>query len=120
MSKKTLVLGASLNEDRYSNMVLHKLHNNRIETVAIGMREGKVAGVSIEKELLPFTGVHTVTMYLNATRQPAYYDYILSLNPQRVLFNPGTENPDFYKLLQKNDIQVEEACTLVLLGTGQY
>ena len=110
MSKKTLVLGASLNQDRYSNMVLHKLHNHHIETVAIGMREGEVAGGSVANELQPFTGVQTVTMYLNAARQTAYYDYILSLKPQRVLFNPGTENPDFYKLLQKNEIQVKSNC----------
>lgn len=120
MSKKTLVLGASLNEDRYSNMVLHKLHNHHIETVAIGLREGDVAGISIEKDLKPFTGIHTVTMYINAARQPDYYDYILSLKPQRVLFNPGTENPAFKDLLQQQDIQVEDACTLVLLSTGQY
>lgn len=120
MSKKTLVLGASLKEERYSNAAIYKLRKNNIETVAIGMREGIVDDVKILKELVPFTAIHTVTLYLNTQRQPQYYDYIISLKPQRVIFNPGTENPEFYKLLEQHNIESEVACTLVLLGTGQY
>jgi predicted CoA-binding protein len=120
MSKKTLVLGASLKEERYSNIAIYRLRKFNTETVAIGMREGLVDDVKIHKELIPFKGIDTVTLYLNAQRQPLYYDYIISLKPERVIFNPGTENPDFYKLLKENKIKCEVSCTLVLLGTNQY
>lgn len=120
MSKKTLVLGASLKEERYSNVAIYRLRKFNIETVAIGLREGMVDDVKIHKELIPFQGINTVTLYLNALRQPEYYDYIISLKPERVIFNPGTENPTFYQLLSKNNIESEVACTLVMLGTNQY
>ena len=79
MSKKTLVLGASLKEERYSNIAIYRLRKFNIETVAIGLREGLVDDVKIHKELIPFQGINTVTLYLNAQRQPQYYDYIISL-----------------------------------------
>jgi predicted CoA-binding protein len=120
MSKKTLVLGASLKEERYSNVAIYRLRKFHLETLAIGMREGLVDDVKIHKELIPFQGIDTVTLYLNAQRQPQYYDYIIGLKPERVIFNPGTENPEFYKLLKENKIKSEVACTLVLLGTNQY
>lgn len=120
MSKKTLVLGASLKADRYSNMAIHKLRGKNVETVAIGMQEGKVKDVMIDREMVNYEGIDTVTLYLNPKRQEEYYNYILSLKPKRVLFNPGTENPSFYKVLELQGIEVEVACTLVLLGTGQY
>lgn len=120
MSKKTLVLGASLKVDRYSNIVIHRLRKFNMYTVAIGLREGMVDDVKIHKDLVPFQGVDTVTLYLGPERQPEYYDYIISLKPKRVIFNPGTENPEFYKLLAEHKIMSEVACTLVLLGTGQY
>ena len=114
MNKKTLVLGASLNPVRYSNTAINKLVANNIPTVAFGLREGEVAGVKM------YTDLDTVTLYLNPTRQKEYYDYIVSLNPNRVIFNPGTENPEFYKILDKNNIAYEVACTLVLLSINQY
>ena len=120
MADKTLVLGASLNPDRYSNRAINQLVYSSIETVAVGLREGNVNGVSIVTEALPFDGIDTVTLYLNAKRQQAYYDYIIALKPKRVIFNPGTENLEFESLLKQEDIHYEYACTLVLLGTGQY
>jgi len=120
MPKKTLVIGASLKETRYSNIAIHRLRKYKIETVAIGLREGVVSDVKIDTELLPYEEIDTVTLYLNAKRQTQYYNYIINLQPQRVIFNPGTENPEFYKLLNDNNIKYEAACTLVLLGTGQY
>ncbi len=120
MSKKTLVLGASLKEERYSNIAIHRLRKFNLETVAVGLREGLVDDVKIHKELIPFQGINTVTLYLNPRRQEQYYDYIISLKPERVIFNPGTENPEFYKLLAENKIKSEVACTLVMLGTNQY
>ena len=88
--------------------------------VAIGLRSGIVGETKIETELKPYRDINTVTLYLNPTRQKMYYDYIISLNPKRVLFNPGTENTEFYSLLEQNNIEREIACTLVLLSTNQY
>lgn len=120
MKKKTLVIGASTNPARYSYLAMNRLVSHKQPTVAIGLRKGNVAGVEIETEKLPFQDVDTVTLYLGPKRQPEYYDYILSLDPKRVIFNPGTENPEFYQLLREHGIEVEVACTLVMLGTNQY
>lgn len=120
MMKKTLVLGASTNPGRYAYIAINRLKRANIPTVAIGLRKGQVAGVNIETEKIPFEDIHTVTLYLGPARQEEYYDYIISLKPKRVIFNPGTENPEFYRLLQKNNIEVEVACTLILLSTNQY
>lgn len=120
MNRKTLVIGASLKPSRYSNIALNKLTDNNHETVAFGLREGEAYGVKIDTELKDYKDIDTVTLYLNAENQKEYYDYILSLQPKRVIFNPGTENPEFYKLLKENNIDFEAACTLVLLSTNQY
>lgn len=120
MNKKTLVIGASLKSERYSNIAIHKLIENNYETVAFGLRKGEVASVIIDTELKQYNTIDTVTLYLNPKRQEAFYDYIIGLQPKRVIFNPGTENPDFIKLLQENNIETEIACTLVLLSISQY
>ncbi|MCL5128862.1 MULTISPECIES: CoA-binding protein [unclassified Algibacter] len=120
MSKKTLVIGASLKPDRYSNIAIKKLVAHKHEVVTIGLRKGIVAGVNIDTELVLYKSIDTVTLYLNPSRQKAYFDYILSLKPERVIFNPGTENPEFYTILKENNITFEVACTLVLLSTKQY
>jgi len=120
MSKKTLVLGASLKPHRYSNLAIHKLIAHKQEVVAIGLRKGEVSGIRIETDVIDFKDIDTVTLYLNPTRQQQYYDYIVGLNPKRVIFNPGTENIAFYEILQKADVEIDVACTLVLLSTNQY
>ena len=120
MVKKTLVLGVSLNPNRYSNMAVKRLASNQVEVVAIGSKYGRIGKVLIEKDSFLYKDIHTVTLYLNRLRQKDYYDYIISLNPKRVIFNPGTENPDLYKILEENSIEYTEACTLVLLSTNQY
>ncbi|WP_136480542.1 CoA-binding protein [Cognatitamlana onchidii] len=120
MKKKTLVFGLSLKPNRYSNYAPQRLVAKGIDVVAFGLKKGEVSGVVIDTDLLPYKGIHTITLYINANRQRDYYDYIVSLNPHRVIFNPGTENPVFYQILEKNNIFYEEACTLVLLSTNQY
>ncbi len=120
MRKKTLVLGASLKPNRYSNYAIQRLVANKVEVVAFGLKKGVISGVQINTELILYKGLHTVTLYLNSNRQKGYYDYIIALKPERVIFNPGTENPEFYKILKENDIPFEAACTLVLLATNQY
>ena len=118
--KKTLVLGASLNPARYSHMAINRLVHYNHPVVAIGLREGEVAGIKITKEKEQFEAIDSITLYLNPQRQKDYYSYIISLNPNRVIFNPGTENPELYQLLSENNIESEVACTLVLLSTNQY
>ncbi|HMC01350.1 MAG TPA: CoA-binding protein [Flavobacteriaceae bacterium] len=120
MSKKTLVIGASEKRNRYSNLAIHKLLKNNHEVIAIGTRNAKVNGVLISTELQHYKNIDTVTLYVSAKHQKEYYDYIISLNPKRVIFNPGSENPEFYKILKENNIHFEVACTLTLLVTNQY
>lgn len=120
MKKKTLVLGASLKPERYSNIAINRLVNYNHEVKAFGLKAGEVNGITIDTKLIPYKDINTVTLYLNPKRQKVYYDYVIDLNPKRVIFNPGTENPEFYILLKQNNINFEEACTLVLLGTGQF
>lgn len=118
--KKTLVLGASLKPSRYSNLAVNRLLDNGVETEAFGLREGKIREVTIKTDFEDFQDINTVTLYIGAKHQSEYVDKILQLEPERVIFNPGTENPELYEILKKNGIEVEVACTLVLLGTGQY
>ena len=120
MIKKTLVLGASLKPNRYSHYAIQRLVANKIEVVAFGLKKGIVAGVEIDTELLPYKNIDTITLYLNPKRQKEYYNYILSIKPSRIIFNPSTENPELYEILKENNIKFEAACTLVLLSTNQY
>lgn len=120
MNNVTLVVGASTNPVRYSNIAIKKLRAKAIPTVALGLKKGKVLDVVIDDEKLPYTNIDTITLYLNPKRQEEYYNYIISLKPRRVIFNPGTENLAFVKLLQESNIESEIACTLVLLSTNQY
>ncbi|BCY27288.1 CoA-binding protein [Flavobacterium okayamense] len=117
---KTLVLGATTNKERYSYKAIHNLIGKSHQVVAIGSKKGMALDVQIETEKIPYHGIDTVTLYLNPQHQREYYDYIISLQPRRVIFNPGTENPEFYTLLKENGIEYEVACTLVLLATNQY
>ena len=119
-SKKTLVLGASPNPARYSHRAVHRLRDNNHEVVALGIRQGEIGGVPIHIKAKHFEDIDTVTMYVGAPRQVAYYHYIISLDPKRIIFNPGAENDELAKLATKHNIEVEEACTLVMLSIGNY
>lgn len=118
--KKTLVLGASQNPQRYSYLAIQRLAAHQQPVVAIGAKQGQVGETVIETEKKAFDDIDTVTLYLNPIRQKEYYDYILSLHPKRIIFNPGAENDELADLAEKNGIQAQEACTLVLLSTGQF
>src|SRR5437870_5447814 len=118
--KKTLVLGASDNPARYSYLAIQRLRNHKHPVVAIGRKNTQVGDVPISKEKRSFDKIDTITFYLNPLHQKEYYDYILSLKPKRLVFNPGAENDELEKLATQNKIQVLHACTLVLLATGQY
>jgi predicted CoA-binding protein len=118
--KRTLVLGASEKTWRYSNMAIKRLVFNNYPVVAIGKNNGKVGDVDIISDKFLFEDIDTVTMYLNTNNQREYYNYIVSLKPKRVIFNPGSENSELYEILEFKDIEVLEACTLVLLSANQY
>lgn len=120
MKKVTLVVGASTNPNRYSNIAIRRLTDKNEAVVALGLRKGKVFDVVIDDEKKDYKNIDTVTLYLNPKRQEAYYKYIIGLKPRRVIFNPGTENDEFIRLLVENNIEAEVACTLVLLSTNQY
>jgi len=118
--KKSVVLGASENPSRYSYLAVERLRAMGHPVVAIGRKEGKIGDTAIITGHPKLEGVDTITLYLNPQLQVAEYDYILEIHPQRVIFNPGTENDELLKLLKENGISGVEACTLVMLGTGQY
>jgi len=122
-----MIIGASLKPQRYSHSAIIRLNALDIPVIAVGLREGRVATTQIitfdtalaKSEALK-QDLDTITLYLNAQRQEEYYDFIIDLNPRRVIFNPGTENTAFSIKLESKGILTESACTLVLLATGQY
>ena len=120
INKKTLVIGASIKPERYSNQAIRLLRRHDHPVEAIGLRNGQVADVDLKTGLPELNNIHTITMYVSPPRQPQYYDYLLKLKPKRIIFNPGTENNEFVELLQRQDIEIIEHCTLVMLNTGLF
>jgi len=120
MSKKTVVIGASDNPDRYAYKATEMLTNHGHAVIPVGLTNGQIGNIAILKDKPSVTNVDTVTLYVGYKNQPFWYDYILGLKPKRIIFNPGTENPEFQKMAGEKGIDVQEACTLVLLSTGQY
>ena len=119
-NKKTLVIGASENKDRYAYLAVEMLMNHHQPVVALGNKKGTIGSTIIETEKKTFTNVDTVTLYINPAIQKEYYDYIFSLNPKRIIFNPGTENKELAEFAKQKGVQIQDACTLVLLSTNQY
>ncbi|WP_282783913.1 CoA-binding protein [Phaeodactylibacter xiamenensis] len=118
--KKTVVLGASPKPIRYSYAAVQQLTSKGHEAVPIGVKDGEIDGIEIIKGTPEVEDVHTITLYLSPARQPQYYDYIFSLNPKRLIFNPGTENLDLIQLAKDKGVDVEVGCTLVMLSVGNY
>jgi uncharacterized protein len=120
IDKTTLVLGASMNPSRFSNICIHSLTDNNIPTIAIGLREGEVAGVNILTGLPDLQSIHTVTLYLGPANQKPYYDYLMALLPKRIIFNPGTWNPELVSIARQNNIEIVNNCTLMMISGGYY
>lgn len=118
--KKVIVLGASLDNSRYSNMAIKKLKLKEYDVIGIGSRAGEVEGISILTQPKYINDVHTVTIYLNPMNQRSYYDYVFEIKPERIIFNPGAENKEFEILLDSQQISFAKACTLVMLGLNQF
>ena len=117
---KTLIMGASTNTERYAYKAANSLLNHGHEIELVGQKEGEIEGNKIKTDFPDFEGIDTVTMYVGPKNQPSLYDYILRQKPRRIVFNPGAENPEFEAMAEANGIETEEACTLVLLATGQF
>ena len=117
---KTLIIGASTNPGRYAYKAANSLLNHGHEIELVGQKEGEIKGKNIHTDYPDFEGIDTVTMYVGVKNQPSLYDYILRQNPRRIIFNPGAENAEFEEMAEAKGIETEEACTLVLLATGQF
>lgn len=117
---KTLILGATPNPQRYANIAANRLTSYGHEIVNVGIKTGEVAGVPIQNGTPEVADVDTVTLYVGPRNQPPYYEWLMDLKPRRIIFNPGTENPELAKLARENDIETEVACTLVMLASDQY
>ena len=118
--KKTLVIGASENPERYSYLAVQKLKKQGHSVIAFGRNSGKIEDTNIITQFPTEQNVDTVTLYINPDLQKQYMNDILLLHPKRLIFNPGTENTEFFQLAKANGIEPLEACTLVMLSTGQY
>ncbi len=119
-ARTTVVIGASPNPARYAYAATQRLRRAGYPVVAVGLREGQIGDVAIQTDRPAVPAVDTVTLYVGPQNQPAWQEYILSLRPRRIIFNPGTENPALAAAAAANGIATEEACTLVLLSTGGY
>jgi len=120
MNKSTLVIGASLNETRYSNTCVKTLVSGSIPVTALGLREGEINTIPVTTGMPELNGIHTVTLYLGPENQKPWYEYIMNLNPKRVIFNPGTENDEFRDLLSSAGIETIEDCTIMMVEYGRY
>lgn len=119
-NKKTLIIGASVKPARAVFKAIEMLVDKGYSVIALGKNTGVVAGVKINTKIIPIKNIHTISLYINPLRQKDYYNYIVEAKPKRVLFNPGTENPELFQLLELNNIEYEAACTLVLLTLNKY
>lgn len=119
-NKPTVVIGASPNTDRYSYKASVSLQKHNHTVFPIGIKSGKINDLDIITTKPLLENIDTVTLYIGPANQPEWMDYIFSLKPKRIIFNPGTENSEFEKLAKSKGIEAIEACTLVLLSINQY
>lgn len=119
-SRTSVVIGASPNPARYAYAATQRLRRAGHQVVAVGLRPGQIGDVAIHTDRPAVPDVDTVTLYVGPQNQPAWTPYILGLHPRRIIFNPGTENPELERAARAQGIQTEHACTLVMLSTGEY
>jgi len=120
MDKPTVVVGASANPGRYSYKAVRMLQDHRHTVYGVSIKDGTINGLTIEKNKPLYQNIHTVTLYVGPQNQEYWIPYILELKPKRIIFNPGTENPEFFKQATNQGIECLEACTLVMLSIGAY
>ncbi len=119
-TKKTLVLGASPNPVRYSHKAVKSLQRHDVPVIPVGIKTGEIGGIEIVKDRPQLEDIHTITMYIGPPRQKDYYSWLLGLHPKRIIFNPGTENPEFMEMAKKEGIEVLEDCTLIMLNAERF
>ena len=119
-SKTTLVIGASSKPERYSNAAVKLLQEFGHPVIPLAKRAGFVNGIPVRTEFPAGEKVHTVTLYVGPKHQPEYYNLLIKLNPERVIFNPGTFNEELKSLLKNKGIETVEDCTLIMLRSGDY
>lgn len=117
---RVLIFGASTNPTRYAYIATNLLLEMGHEVFLVGIKEGEVSGITVQQDQPNIPDIDTVTLYVGTQHQQDLLAYMNQLKPKRVIFNPGTENSVLMSELMKLGIQVEEACTLVLLHTGQF
>ena len=120
MKSDNLVIGASFKSHRYSNIAIQRLRQHALPVKAIGLRSGEIIDVGIDVGQPSYETIDTILLYINPSRQPEYYDYINSLKPRRVIFNPGTENSELQNMLNENGVETLNACSLVMLASGEF
>lgn len=118
--RRTLVFGASTNPDRYSYRAIKRLSDHGHDVLAIGGRSGKVGDIEILTGHPELDNIDTITIYMNAYRLQEHEEYLLSLNPNRIIFNPGAENRHFAYKARAQGAETLDACTLVMLSVGEY
>ncbi|MCF8380258.1 MAG: CoA-binding protein [Bacteroidales bacterium] len=118
--KKTLVIGASTNPLRFSNKMVKSLIKHGFEAIPLGLKTGEIAGIEILTGKPKIENLHTISLYIGPARQIEYYDYFLSLNPKRIIFNPGTYNYELIEMAENNNIECEVSCALIMLSNGNY
>jgi len=119
-SKRTVILGATTNEDRYAYLAAERLQRYGHDFIPLGLKKGEVLGKTIINNRPFIPDVDTITLYVGPQHQSDLYSYILSLHPKRVIFNPGTENEELEEILEKNGIEPVVGCTLVMLSAGTF
>lgn len=119
---KTVIIGSTPKPFKYAQQAAQMLNERNYEFVPMGIMEGQVLGREILNiyDQPKVDGVDTVTLYINPQRQKEWYNYLLGLQPRRIIFNPGTENQELKNLAEKQGIECLEACTLVMLSIGSY
>ena len=118
--KKTMVLGVSPDPGKRAHQVCKKLLEKGHTIIPLGIRPGKVNDISILTEKTQPEEVHTIVIYLRASRQKDWISFILASNPKRIIFNPGAENPELDKIAKEKEIEVLNECTLLMLSSNRY
>ena len=118
--KKTIILGATPNTQRYAFEAAKRLNEEGIDFIPIGIKRGEVFGHKIINEKKIFQNIDTITLYIGPSKQEEWTEYILKTKPGRLIFNPGTENNLLAEKARKIGINVVFACTLVMLSIGSY
>jgi len=120
MSKKVIVMGASLNPSRFANLAVNKLQQKGFEVLAFGKKSGYIGQVKVSDTLPNDNDIYAIVMYMNAQNQKPFEDYIVNTHPHFVFFNPGSYNAELIQKLEARKIKVIQDCTLIALNRDDF